>query len=206
MASGGRAQTNRRQASRLAVPVGANDHARGATEASVVLVEYGDYQCPRCAQAFTAVREVERWMRGQLRFVFRHFPLTDRHTYALAAAQAAEAAGAQGRFWEMHERLFARRRALSLSSLKRYAARLGLDVNRFARELAADAYRARVMADIEGGLRSGVTETPAFFINSVLHTGAWDLDTLMDRIMRAGEEEHLRRLTGARFIGDGKQR
>ena len=172
--------------SRLVLPVGARDHAQGSAAAGVTLLEYGDFECKHCAEAFPVVKEVNRWLRGALRYVFRHFPVVERHPNAPRAAEAAEAAGAQGRFWEMHDLLCERSPALGDVHLNGYARELGLDLERFGRELREHAHAGKVREDFTSGVRSGVTGTPAFFINGIRYTGASDLDGLLAAIEEAG--------------------
>ena len=159
------------------------DHVRGPVDAPVTLVEYGDFECPYCGQAEPVVRELLRDF-GDLRYVWRHLPLHDVHPHAQLAAEAAEAADAQGRFWEMHDLLFDHQGDLSVKDLMRYAGELGLDVERFADDLRGHAYRERVLNDVEGADVSGATGTPSFFVNGQRHIGAFDLDTLT-RAVRA---------------------
>jgi protein-disulfide isomerase len=156
----------------------------------VTLVEYGDYECPYCGRAAPVVRELLERFDGRLRFVFRHLPLTDVHPNAALAAQAAEAAGAQGRFWEMHDLLFANQEELDMSSLRGHADRLGLDVHRFEEDLREGHHAARVAQDVNTAEEAGVAGTPTFFINEVRHRGAYDLesmDTLVRRVLRLVE-------------------
>ncbi|MDB5310449.1 MAG: bdbD [Gemmataceae bacterium] len=167
---------------RLTVPVTAADHVLGPPAAPVTLVEYGDFECPFCGQAHGVVRALREQLGRQLRFVFRHFPLTTVHPHAQHAAEAAEAAGAEGKFWEMHDVLFEHQDALEDSDLVRYAAALGLDQTRFILELAGHVHAARVRADFLGGVRSGVNGTPTFFINGWRHDGPFDFDTLLEAI------------------------
>ena len=162
----------------LVVPVGATDHTRGPATAPVTLVEYGDFECPHCRRAYPILKEVQSRLGSRLRFVFRNFPLTKVHEHAEHAAEVAEAAAAQGRFWEMHDRLFERQFALEDEHLIEYAQELGLDAARVARELAAHTYQARVRDDFIGGVRSGANGTPTFFINGIRFDGSWDEDTL----------------------------
>ena len=166
---------------RLAVPVGDRDHAVGPADAPITLVEYVDFECPFCAMALPAVREVRRRLGQRLRFVVRHFPRPE-HPHARRAAEAAEAAAAQGRFWEMHDLLLEQQHALEEPDLVEYAARLGLDVERFRRELAADIYHDRVQEDILSALHSGARGTPTFFVNGVRHEGRWETDELLGAI------------------------
>ena len=147
------------------------DHVRGPADARVTLVEYGDFQCPYCGDAYPIVLELlERF--DWLRFVFRHMPLADLHPRAPAAAEASEAAAAQGRFWEMHDRLFENQHALADADLRDHAAALELDVERFDRELREGVHRARVEEDFRGGAAGGIPSTPRFFVNGVIHLGS----------------------------------
>jgi protein-disulfide isomerase len=138
----------------------------------VTLVEYGDFQCPFCGDAYPVVQELLAQFGDQVRFVFRHMPLSDLHPRAEAAAEAAEAAAAQGRFWEMHDRLFTHQHQLSDEDLRGHAEALGLDVERFERELRERRHARRVAEDYESGARSGTPSTPRFFVNGVIHLGA----------------------------------
>jgi len=154
------------------------DHVRGLAAGRLIL-EYGDYECPYSRQAFRAIEHVERQMDGAIRFAFRHFPLTEIHPHAFAAAAAAEAAGLQGRFWEMHELLFHRQKALEDSHLRGYAGQLGLDVAAFDRDRASRTVLERVQRDVDSGLVSGqVLGTPTLFIDGVVHLGSYDAETL----------------------------
>lgn len=157
----------------LAVPVNADDHALGPANAPLTLVEYADYECPDSRRAYPIVKALVRRFGARLRFVFRHFPLGQIHAFAEHAAEVAEAAAAQGKYWEMHDRLYERQFALDDVYLIEYAADLGLDADRVRRELIAHAYRPRVRADFLGGVKSGVKGTPTFFVNGVRFRGAW---------------------------------
>jgi protein-disulfide isomerase len=168
----------------LRVPVTGDDHAEGSPTAPVTLVEYGDYECPHCGHAYPIVKEVQKQLGAQLRFVYRNFPLREAHPHAQHAAEAAEAAAAQGRFWEMHDLLFERQRALDDAHLVEYARSLGLDEARFSAALAGHEFASRVRHDFMGGVRSGVNGTPTFFINGVRHDDSWDVVTLV-RAVRA---------------------
>jgi formate-nitrite transporter family protein len=159
--------------SRLTPPVGAHDHVAGSEDAPVTLVEYGDYECPYCGLAYPIVKAAQRELGGRLRFVFRHFPLAEVHPHARHAAQAAEAAAAQGKFWEMHDMIFEHQGALEDTDLVRYAELLELDAERIARELEAGTYAKRVRDDFRSGARSGVNGTPTFFINGERYDGSW---------------------------------
>jgi protein-disulfide isomerase len=157
----------------LAIPVNERDHSLGPTNAPVTLVEYGDFECPHCGRAHPVVQGIRRYMGDRLRFVYRHFPLVEAHPHSQSAAEAAEAAGAQGRFWEMHDMLFRNQSALEPEDLLQYAARIGVDAQRVARELAAGTWTKKVRDDFRGGVRSGVNGTPTFFINGVRYDGNW---------------------------------
>jgi len=147
------------------------DHVRGSS-AGHLIIEYGDYECPYSRQAFHAIEQIERQLGGNLRFAFRHFPLTGIHPHALAAAAAAEAAALQGRFWDMHELLFHRQKALEDADLLGYAARLGLDVAAFDRDRVSSAVADRIRRDVDSGLASDqVLGTPTLFIDGVVHRG-----------------------------------
>jgi len=171
--------SKRHEAAGLIVPVGEDDHSQGPANAPVTLVEYGDFECPHCGRAYPIVQAVQRRIGKRLRFVFRHFPLSELHVHAQHAAESAEAAAAQGKFWEMHDRLFERQFALEDDDLVEYALELGLDAPRVARELAAHTYKPRVRNDFMSGVRSGVNGTPTFFINGVRHDDAWDEESLV---------------------------
>jgi protein-disulfide isomerase len=169
----------------LSVPVNEKDHSAGPANAAVTLVEYGDFECPHCRRAWPIVKEMQRRLGPRLRLVFRHFPLKELHEHALLAAEAAEAAAAQGKFWEMHDRLFERQFALDVDNLVEYAGDLGLDAPRVARELAARTYKPQVSEDFMSGVRSGVNGTPTFFINGLRYDGRWDEDPLADALEAA---------------------
>ncbi|WNB86194.1 Na+/H+ antiporter NhaA [Cellulomonas sp. ATA003] len=154
------------------------DHVRGPVDAPLTLVEYGDFECPFCGQATGAVAELRERFGDRLRYVFRHAPLVDVHPHAQLAAEAAEAAAAQGRFWDMRDRLFAAQDRLTSADLVDHAAALGLDAARFARDLGAGRYTRRVEQDRESGQVSGVRGTPTFFVGEHRHTGPFDADTL----------------------------
>jgi Na+/H+ antiporter NhaA len=154
------------------------DHIRGPADAPVTLVEYGDFECPYCGRAEPILRELLSEHGADIRFVFRHLPLSDVHDHAQLAAEAAEAAGAQGRFWEMHDLLFDHQDALTARDLMGYANELGLDLDEFHADLKRHEHAARVARDVESGELSGVAGTPTFFINGQRHHGAYDIQTL----------------------------
>jgi protein-disulfide isomerase len=169
----------------LASDVGARDHVRGSPDAPVTLVEYADFECPFCGRAFPELKSVLQDLGRRVRFVFRHFPVIEEHLHAESAAEVAEAAGTQGKFWEMHDLLFQRQAALDDNHLLAYVRELGLDVERVERELERQVHRARVRDDIESGLRSGVSGTPMFFINGRRHEEPGDARTLRAALLRA---------------------
>jgi protein-disulfide isomerase len=155
------------------------DHVRGSPGGRLI-IEYGDYECPYSRQAFHAIEQVEQQLSGNVRFAFRHFPLTGIHPHALAAAAAAEAAARQGRFWDMHELLFHRQKALEDGDLLGYAARLELEVALFDTDRASVAVAERIQRDVDSGLASGqVLGTPTLFIDGVVHRGGYDPATLV---------------------------
>jgi Na+/H+ antiporter NhaA len=169
----------------LAVPVDVErDHVRGPTDAPVTLVEYGDFECPYCGQAEPVVRELLADF-GDLRYVWRHLPLNDVHPHAQLAAEAAEAAGAQAKFWEMYDLLFAHQREMNLRDLLRYAEALGLNSERFREDLRTQRFASRVAEDVESADLSGVSGTPIFFINGRRHYGAYDINTLTAAVRAA---------------------
>jgi protein-disulfide isomerase len=170
---------------RLTVPIGPEDHASGPATARVTLVEYGDYECPYCGMAHPVVKQLLRLLEDDMLFAFRHFPLTQIHPHALDAAIAAEAAGAQRRFWEMHDLLFTHQNRLAPRDLLVLAKSIDLDLEQFAEDLTQRKYEARVRRDFLSGVRSGVNGTPTFFINGVRHNGGWSLESLLDGIRAA---------------------
>ena len=160
------------------------DHLRGPDSAPVVL-EYGDYECPYSRQAFHAIEQVERQLGGNMRFAFRHFPLTEIHPHALGAAAAAEAAALQGRFWEMHELLYHHQHALEEADLRAYAVELGLDETKFERDRSGGVTLTRVQRDVESGEATGeIAGTPTLFIDGVVHRGGYDTTTRLEALAR----------------------
>jgi protein-disulfide isomerase len=162
----------------LTPPVSAEDHVDGSERAELELVMYGDFQCPYCTAAYPIVRRIRDQMAGRLLFAFRHFPLRHIHPDAERAAEAAEAAAAQGAFWQMHDRMYESGGALSREDLIGYAGELGLDSDRFAAELDSAAHAPRVQRDVDSGLASGVTGTPGFFVGGRLYAGSFDAQSL----------------------------
>jgi len=169
----------------LKPPVGPADHRLGPDSAPVKLVEFGDLECPHCRRAQPIVHEVRRRLGSKLQFVFRHFPLATIHPHAERAAEAAEAAASQGKFWEMEDAIFARQEALEDEDLVARALALGLDVEAFVRDLASGVHLERIRGDFRSGVRSGVNGTPTFFINGVRHDASWDLETLLEALAAA---------------------
>jgi protein-disulfide isomerase len=170
----------------LTTPVSEDrDHVQGPADAPVTLVEYGDYQCPYCGAAHPIVQEVQARMGNRLRFAFRNFPISTSHPRAEQAAEAAEAAAAQGRFWPLHDLIFENQKRLRDRDLRDYAEQVGLDLQRFDAELAEHVHAARVHEDFISGVRSGVNGTPTFFVNGARHDDAYDVETLLAALERA---------------------
>jgi protein-disulfide isomerase len=155
------------------------DWVRGPEDAAVILLEYGDYECPFCGRAFWELKKLEGMAGDSFRFAFRHFPLTQAHPHAALAAEAAEAAGAQGHFWEMHDTLFMNQHNLEPAALVSYASEVGLDVPRFTRDLQEHRYQPKVRRDFLDGVRSGVNGTPTFFIDGVRWNGSYTAEALL---------------------------
>jgi protein-disulfide isomerase len=162
----------------LRVAVGEEDHIQGHEDAPVTLVEYGDYECPHCGRAYPIVKRVQKHFGKRLRFVFRNFPLNESHPNAESAAETAEFAGAQGKFWEMHDLLFENQERLGGPLYLEMARELELDVNALRRSLESREYAGRVRADFSGGARSGVNGTPTFFINGKRHDASFAYEDL----------------------------
>lgn len=177
-------------AAQLTVPVAEDrDHIQGPADAPVTLVEYGDYECPYCGAAYPIVKQVQARMGDRLRFVFRNFPITTSHPHAEQAAEAAEAAAAQGRFWEMHDVLYENQRRLGDQDLRGYAEQVGLDVDSFDRDQAEHVHAARVREDFMSGARSGVNGTPTFYVNGARHDDSYDADTLLGALEKAASSK-----------------
>ena len=162
----------------LAAPVNSRDHAQGPADAPVTLVEYGDFECPDCGNAYPILGRIQKELGPRLRFVFRHFPRYTIHPHAGIAAQAAEAAAAQGRFWEMHALLFEHQQDLEGGDMVRYALKIGLEPYRFEQDLSTQVFARRVEEDYDGGVRSGVKGTPTFFINGDRYAGPHEYEPL----------------------------
>ena len=145
--------------------IGPADQTQGNEQAAIKLVEYGDYQCPHCGTAYPIIKEIQSTFGDQILFVFRNFPLQESHRYANIAAQAAEAAGKQGKFWEMHDAIFENQQQLNEEFIEHLAEKLGLDMEQFEEDLNSEEISTKVEDDFESGVRSGVNGTPSFFIN-----------------------------------------
>jgi protein-disulfide isomerase len=170
----------------LTMPIAEDrDHIQGPADAPVTLLEYGDYECPYCGAAYPIVKEVQARIGERLRFVFRNFPITTSHPHAERAAEAAEAAAAQGSFWRMHDVLYENQKRLGDEDLRTYAQQVGLDLDVFDRELAEHVHAARVQEDFMSGVRSGVNGTPTFYVNGTRYDDSYDLDTLLGALEAA---------------------
>jgi protein-disulfide isomerase len=177
-------------AGRLTVALNERDHLQGPPTAPLSLVEYGDYECPYCGRVRVIVKQVQGLLGGLLCIAFRNFPLNSVHPHAQDAAEAAEATGTQGKFWEMHALLFERQRALDRHHLVQYAAELDLDLFLFQRDVVEHRYAGRVREDFVSGVRSAVNGTPTFFINGVRYDGAHDLESLLSALEDAAKQRH----------------
>lgn len=163
----------------LTQPVSARDHAEGPADAPLTLVEYGDYQCPYCGAAYPVVKRLQKTLGKKLRFVFRNFPLTQSHPYALIAAEAAEAAALQGKFWEMHDLLYEQQALLEPDIIPQWGERLGLDLEKLGNDISHGVVEERIKEDRQSGIRSGVNGTPTFFINGARFDGPPDYSSLL---------------------------
>ena len=166
----------------LAVPLDARDHAQGPENAPVTLVEYGDYECPTCGQAFPIVKQLRQTLSDQLRLIFRHFPQSNIHPHASVAAQAAEAAGAQKKFWPMHDMLFEHQTEFDEVDFAQLALRAGVELYQFEADMASERFAGKVLRDYEGGVISGVKKTPTLFINGRKYTGPLEYEALFASI------------------------
>jgi protein-disulfide isomerase len=172
---------------KLTIPIGPLDHVRGAAAGRITLLEYGDYECPQCAQAYPIVQELLDKLSEELQFVFRHFPITSAHPHAQPAAEAAEWAAAQGRFWAMHDGLYRRRAKLSEGIILEVAQEIGLHPAGLRQAWSTHAHFQRVKDDFRGGLSSEVAGTPTFFIQGVRYDGKWDGENLEKALVAAAE-------------------
>ena len=169
----------------LTPPINQNDHIAGNANASVTLVEYGDYECPDCGAAYPIVKELRRRLGDQLRFVFRNFPLTQVHPYAFQAAETAEAAGAQGKFWQMHDFLFEHQQQEAYAQPRENAQAVGLDMQKFEQDMNNHTFAQKIEEDMRSGMESGVQGTPTFYINGEMYNGSYDLGSLLSVLQQA---------------------
>jgi protein-disulfide isomerase len=183
----GRAMQMKKTESKLILPEEGYDHIQGLINAPFKLLEYGDYQCPYCGDAHDVVKEIRERLGDRLCFAYRNFPLEDMHPYAEHAAEAAEAADAQGRFWEMHHTLYENQDTLEDEDLAEYAAELGLDANRLIKEVRMGAHRRRIQRDLRGGEENGVSGTPTFFVNGELFEGEPGVEELIAALTEKAE-------------------
>ncbi|MGH9883616.1 MAG: DsbA family protein [Pyrinomonadaceae bacterium] len=178
---------------RLKNAVSERDHVSGSQTAPVTLLEYGNFECIHCGRAYPVIKNVQKLLGNNLRFAFRHFPTVQTHPHSLRAAEASEAAGAQGKFWEMHDQLFTHQEALEDHNLSSYAKRVGLDTESFSREMMANTFLKQIKADYDRSLfDEHVTGTPTFYINEVRYTGPADVESLLAAIKEADTEGRIR--------------
>src|SRR2546430_9146046 len=170
---------NMNESATLTPPVSERDHAQGRADAPVTLVEYGDFQCPYCGAAYPEVKRLQKALGKRLRFVFRNFPLTQAHPYALIAAEAAEAAALRGKFWEMHDLLFEQQTFLEPDIIPLWAKKIGLDLEKFGNDIKQGVVAKRIKEDRQSGIRSGVNGTPTFYINGARYDGSPDVESLL---------------------------
>jgi protein-disulfide isomerase len=175
----------------MLMEIKATDHVRGALHAPISVIEYGDFECPSCSLAVESIKQLQTRFPQRVRVAFRHFPLEDAHPHALLAAEAAEAAAAQGRFWEMHDLLFRHQTHLALPDLMRYAVALGLDVAQFAVSVDDHIYLQRVREHVESGRKAHLRSTPAFYVNGVLQDVSHGLQALHDAVVSAGKSKKI---------------
>ena len=174
---------------RLKTTVTDQDHVAGPASAPITLVEYGNFECIQCGFAYRSLKQIRDVLADDLRLVFRHFPMVQTHPRSLRAAEAAEAAAAQGKFWQMHDELFTRQKALEDRDLARYARRVGLDIERFRRDLAENVFLPKVQSAYEQSLfDEHVTGTPTIYLNEIRYTGATDVQSLLDAIKQSDPE------------------
>jgi len=165
---------------RLSVPVSSDDHAVGLENAPLTVVEYGDYECPYCGQAFAIIQALQKAFGDSLRFVFRNLPFADMHPHAQQAAEMAQAVGVQGKFWEMHDLLYENQRELGAKALLDYSAQAGANVQEVVAAIKSGEPRTRVERDLESAIRSGANGTPTFFINGERYDGSWAYEPFSD--------------------------
>ena len=170
---------------KLSVPVNiGTDHIRGSVNAPITIVEYGDYECPYTGMAYPIVKEIMRRFDEKICFVFRNFPLRDIHPHAQQAAEAAEAAATQDKFWQMHDYLFEHQKALDEYHLLKYAQRVGLNIDKFIKEMTGHVYAPLINESLKSGIDSGVQGTPTFFVNGERYEESWDFDTFASYLKR----------------------
>jgi protein-disulfide isomerase len=174
--------TPNQQDNLLSRPINERDHIQGEESAIVTLLMYGAYECPHCVEGNKVVKEIQQRLGEQLRFAFRHFPRTNVHPHAEAAAEVAEAAGEQNKFWEMHDKLFENYNRLDGDHLIGYAQELALDMEQFDRAITGRVYVGKVREDLQSGIESGVKWTPTYFINGVKHNSSGEFDALLATI------------------------
>jgi formate-nitrite transporter family protein len=178
---------------RLKNAVTNQDHVTGPNTAVVTLLEYGNFECIHCARTYLLIKQIRNLLSSDLRFVFRHFATVQAHPHSLRAAEAAEAAGAQGKFWEMHDELFAHQTALEDRDLIRYAKRIGLDVDRFSREMSENIFLSQILIVYQQSLfDERITGTPTLYLNEIRYTGATDLQTLLEAVKESDPEGRIR--------------
>ena len=171
---------------KLTVPVNiGTDHIRGSIDAPITIVEYGDYECPYTGMAYPVVKEIMRQFGEKLYFVFRNFPLREIHPHAQHAAEAAEAAATQDKFWQMHDYLFKHQKALDDHHLVEYAQKVGLDIEKFKQEMSGHVYAPLINESLKNGSNSGVKGTPTFFVNGIRYEDSWDLDTFSNLLEKS---------------------
>ena len=171
---------------KLTVPVNiGSDHIRGSINAPIVIVEYGDYECPYTGMAYPIIKDIMKQFGDQIHFVFRNFPLNDIHPHAQHAAEAAEAAAAQDKFWQMHDYLFEHQKALDDRHLLEYAKKVGLDIDKFKTEMSEHVYAPIINKSLKAGINSGVEGTPTFFVNGQRYEDSWDLNTFSSYLKRS---------------------
>ncbi len=171
---------NALQLSHLLLPIQPDDHVQGSDQARLTLVEYGDYQCPPCGDLFVTIEQLHQKLAEDVRIVYRHYPLSGSHPLAQLAAESAEAAGAQGKFWEMHALLFAHQNDLAEKFLEEFAEKLTLDMDQFRKDLKDRTFEARVREDFKRGVANGVYGTPGLFVNGIRHNGFFDAESILD--------------------------
>jgi len=157
-----------------------NEHIQGSIDLPISLIEYGDYECPYTGMAYPIVKEIMKRFKNKIYFVYRNFPLNDIHPHAQHAAEAAEAAAAQDKFWQMHDYLFEHQKALDDSHLLQYAKKVGLDLNKFKKEMTGHVYAPLIEKSLKSGIDHGVEGTPTFFVNGKRYEDSWDLETFSD--------------------------